>query len=128
MVVGIVIPAEESIMKNTAGRSNQLLRRQGGTPIRGVAALCVLVFSSILAAFADGERHHPVVLTESGVVIGSTMGGENKFLGIPYAAAPVGSRRWKPPEGFSLGFSSMQINSVVRARNREGLAVRTAFS
>jgi para-nitrobenzyl esterase len=102
VVVAIVIPAEESIMKNAAGRSNQLLRQQGETPIRRVAALCVLVLSSVLAAFADGERHHLVVLTESGVVIGSTMDGENKFLGIPYAAAPVGSRRWKPPEPYGV--------------------------
>jgi para-nitrobenzyl esterase len=99
----IVLPAEESSMRNVAARINQLLRLQGGTRIHGAAALWVLVFSSVLTAFADGERHHPAVLTESGVVIGATIsGGVNKFLGIPYAAAPVESRRWKPPEAYGF--------------------------
>jgi hypothetical protein len=99
----IVLPAEESSMRNVAARITQLLRLQGGTRIHGAAALCVLVFSSVLTAFADGERHHPAVLTESGVVIGSTIsGGVNKFVGIPYAATPVESRRWKPPEAYGF--------------------------
>ena len=35
--------------------------------------------------------------TENGMVEGKAMGSVHAFLGIPYAAPPVGELRWKPP-------------------------------
>jgi para-nitrobenzyl esterase len=42
---------------------------------------------------ASGQQ----VNIESGVVEGKQVGAVRIFLGIPYAAAPVGDLRWKPP-------------------------------
>lgn len=39
----------------------------------------------------------PVVVTDRGPVRGTVVDGLREFLGVPYAAPPVGALRWRPP-------------------------------
>ena len=59
------------------------------------AAVGVVAFA--LPAYADNPL---VVKTDQGKVQGkmSADGQARDFLGIPYAAPPVGPLRWKPPQ------------------------------
>jgi len=65
----------------------------------GRAVRRLLIVGAMLAApwALFGASSGPRVKTNAGKVEGKQEGAVQVFLGIPYAAAPVGDLRWKPP-------------------------------
>jgi para-nitrobenzyl esterase len=47
---------------------------------------------------ANSDAHRPIVQTVDGPIEGLYALGTAEFLGIPYAAPPVGQLRWRPPQ------------------------------
>ena len=60
-------------------------------------SLRILTAIFTLASLFSFASSTPQVKTRTGTVEGKEEGSVHAFLGIPYAAPPVGDLRWKPP-------------------------------
>ena len=59
----------------------------------GVGARAARADTSTTPACASGTN-----VSISGPICGLSVNGTNEWFGIPYAAPPVGSLRWEPPQ------------------------------
>ncbi|MEW1780018.1 carboxylesterase family protein [Streptomyces sp. NPDC086777] len=69
-----------------------------GALILSLTAVGLLPATTAAAASGTPPTGAPTVVpTDEGAVRGAVSHGVERFVGIPYAAAPTGSLRWKPP-------------------------------
>ncbi len=74
--------------------------RGGGlraAPASYLALGMTVFFAMLVAAMQACAFGAPIVQTDQGAVQGFQTKGIAEFLGVPYAAAPVGDLRWMPP-------------------------------
>ncbi len=57
-----------------------------------------LNIAAALLALAGVAQAAPVAITQNGRITGTVAEGMKEFLGIRYAAPPVGALRWQPPQ------------------------------
>src|SRR5271169_1716900 len=85
-------------MMSASGRS------VGCTPRFAVGFVFVLVASFAVMTCGSGKSNNilnnSTILTENGPLEGIVAAQMNQYLGIPYAAPPVGVLRWMPPQAF----------------------------
>ena len=57
-----------------------------------------LAFFAVMVLSLSTQAAIEDVRTDSGTVIGTLKSGVTAFLGVPFAAPPVGNLRWRPPQ------------------------------
>ena len=62
-----------------------------------LTAIILLLIALPIGTFADEKKTNDIQI-DSGPISGKVENGVRIFLGIPYAAPPVGELRWKPPQ------------------------------
>ena len=72
-------------------------RAPGWSLALAVAASACMALINV-SAWAQTPQRSGVVHTVEGEVQGISVNGVNEFLGIPYAAPPIGELRWRPPQ------------------------------
>ncbi|MBA9002979.1 carboxylesterase/lipase family protein [Thermomonospora cellulosilytica] len=79
------------------GRLAGIRRRSSWMRRAGVLSGVLLLSAGGLTAVPATADEGPTVTTRYGQVQGKAGETANSYLGVPYAAPPVGSLRWKPP-------------------------------
>ena len=62
------------------------------------ATIALLISCATSASAFWSYAWSPLVDTSRGTLVGYNHGDIREFLGVPYAEAPVGERRWQPPQ------------------------------
>ncbi|MFT3754415.1 MAG: carboxylesterase family protein [Pseudoxanthomonas sp.] len=112
--------------------TSRLSRKQGSEKRKSgkVPAVATLAMGVILAmnSVTAADQASPVVKIDSGRVQGTIQGNADAYLGIPFAAAPVGKLRWRAPEAIAkwsgvrptqaFGASCPQPAGMISAENQ----------
>jgi para-nitrobenzyl esterase len=85
-------------MTSTGRRTLTRLAIAGVTLAALTAAAPAVSASTVGVQAAAASTAGPVAGTANGVVLGVASGAVDEFLGVPYAAPPVGALRWQPPK------------------------------
>src|SRR5580692_5190076 len=64
----------------------------------GVAATVLVAGAGGAVASPASGGTSPIVRIDGGLVRGASATGVDSFLGLPYAAPPMGNLRWRPPQ------------------------------
>jgi para-nitrobenzyl esterase len=95
-------------------------RRDGLTPQRQHWLFVVTVLAAAQAASAAAA---PQVVTESGTLSGISERGLSVYKGVPFAAAPLGDLRWRPPAAVSHWTGIRKADAFAAACMQEGVSM-----
>jgi len=90
---------EEMNMETTKRSRGRLAAIQAGALLTSlaIAATAATAADASTKSASRGTIANPVVAVDGGVIRGAAASGGYVFRGVPYAAAPTGDLRWRPP-------------------------------
>src|SRR4030081_1333168 len=74
-----------------------VIRAGAVSPVLAIAVIGAPVADARTQSVVQATSPNPVVAVTGGAIRGGTEAGGYVFRGIPYAAAPTGNLRWRPP-------------------------------
>lgn len=93
--------------------------------MRIVGRACRLIAATaiLLVPMLGLGPSRPIVVTAEGAIAGVHRDGVSEFFGIPYAAPPIGSLRWQPPQPHAKWAGIREATSFVGGcvQNQPGL-------
>jgi para-nitrobenzyl esterase len=98
------------------------MTRVGGLQLRACRPW-LLVGLAVIAVPANCGAAAAVVLTTSGSISGLSEGGLSVYEGVPFAAAPVGELRWRPPEPVAPWTGTRTATTFAPACMQEGVSM-----
>ncbi|HEY7483095.1 MAG TPA: carboxylesterase family protein [Streptosporangiaceae bacterium] len=81
----------------TEPEEDAMRRRRSIRALSIIGSLAAVLPLVIVAPAEASGRSAPVVRVDTGALRGARADGVDSFLGVPYAAPPVGDLRWRPP-------------------------------
>lgn len=97
--------SKQAFMGTSVSGANRVSAKQRMLVVLSLGALLITSLSAQESKQEKAEQTPkatsataPTVATASGVVRGVTEDGVSSFKGIPFAAAPLGELRWRPPQ------------------------------
>lgn len=95
---------------------------------RQLKVMVLVLASALVLCSMPGELHaqtsNPLAFTFDGPVRGTVnSAGVHEFLGIPYAAPPVGNLRWRPPVTARSLVPGSERNAIREPLPATGVAV-----
>lgn len=114
---------ERALITNLRPRWDRLNRVRGARkpPAGAVLSIGVGLLSLLTAGFNPACAETPtkehtlattgLVKTADGPVRGFVVNGVSEFLGIPYAAPPIGDLRWRPPQEVTPWTKALESDS-----------------
>ena len=88
------------------------MRRELSHRVVCLGALAGLLVLATMPVVGQREAANDAVRVDGGLISGATADGVRSYKGIPYAAAPLGDLRWKPPQPV-VGWSGIRSGEAV---------------
>ena len=80
---------------------------------------CVVLAAVQVASLAVAQQ----VVTESGTISGVSESGSSVYKGVPFAAAPVGDLRWRPPVRVASWKGTRKADAFAPACMQDGVSM-----
>lgn len=87
-------------------------KKSSSSLIRTLSIAALILAANLVAPQPSFAQDTLTVATTAGTVVGTDIKGIESWMGIPYAAPPVGALRWQPPQAVRRWTTPIKANTL----------------